>query len=534
MSARRRVWIGALALVGVAFVVTRIALVIRFPPFVDEALYARWAWAGLDDPGSRFISLANGKEPLLPWLGSVLMWLGFEPLTSVRLVSVLAGAVTLVCTALIARELGGRRAALAAAALYVASPFVFVHDSIGIYDPLASAAVTAALLLEIRLARGGGVGVMLLLGAAVAAGLLTKQTTYVSFALAPLAMLLVTASAEWRRCASRWLVGNGIALAIGLAGYSVLRFSEHYDDLARVRHEIYPTHSVGDALASPRFWIEHNWPLYQDALIGYLTLPVLLLVALGAGLALRRSPRLAVLVAAWGIAPVVAALLLADEPFPRYLLTGIPPLLALAGYGASAGAGWVAARAPRRWSPAAVAAAAALIVAPSLVFDARVLAHPASATYPGLDDLQYATGAASGGPWPKLADELRARAGRERATVVMGEQGSPALELLLRGTPSLAVVREADGATRFGVENGVELPDPPGAVTWRELARFERPRGGVPLVLLERGVVVEGAFVATPDELRERLGLDDAGFDGFLGAHSDVADWYRQWYGARS
>ena len=534
MPPRREAWIGAFALVGVAFLVTRVALLIRFPPFVDEALYARWAWAGLDDPGSRFISLANGKEPLLPWLGTVFMWLGFEPLTAVRLVSVLAGALTLTCTALIARELGGRRAALSAAALYVVIPFVFVHDAIGIYDPLATAAVTAALLLEIRLARGGGVGVTLLLGLAFAAGFLTKQTTYVSFALAPVSLLLLTEGSDRGRRVSKWLAGNGIALGIGLACYSVLRFSEHYDDLARLRRLIYPVHSVGETLASPIFWIEHNWPLYQDALVGYLTVPVLLLLALGAGLSLWRVPRLATLLATWGLVPLIVAVLLADDPFPRFLLTGIPPLVALAGYGTAAALERLSAWAPRRWSLAAGAVAAVLAVAPAVVFDVNVLSHPATVSYPGLDDVQYATGWASGGPWPKLADELRSRAVHERTTVLMGEHGSTALELLLRHEPTLAVVGEADGTTRFGVENSVELPDPAGAVTWRELARYDRPRGGDPLVLLERGVVVENVFITTPDELREQLGVDDAGFDAFLGARQDIGDWYREWYEARS
>lgn len=529
MSWRLKALAGVLVAV---FAVTRLGLLWRFPPFVDEATYAWWAWQIAEDPGVLFVSLASGKEPLLPWLGAVFTWGSFEPLTAVRLVSILSSVATLAATTLIARELGGRAAAWTAATICVVVPFFVVHDAIGIYDPLATAATAAALLFQIRLARTPSAATTVALGLVLGAGLLTKQSTYLSFVLMPLGLLLLD-----RREAARvfaWGARLAVAAGIGVAMYSVLLLSEHYADLAQVREIVYPTHSVRDALSSPGIWIERNWPFHREALAAYLTAPLVALVAVGAGFAVRRVPRLALVVLAWGIAPIVVAVLIADTAYPRYILTAIPPLVALGAYGASVVAEQIRRVVPGRRGLVVTALLAAVALVPALHFDARVLANPATATYPSLDDEQFATGWASGAPWRPLVRDLRRLHGTEPATVLLGERGSEALRLLLRDEPALDVVREADGTTLYGVANDVPLEDPEGAVGWRVLSTYSRPRGGPSLVLLERGVAVAGMFATSPDDLRQRLALADREFDAFLARHPDVREWYAAWYEARS
>lgn len=530
-------WVVAAAAILAVFAVTRLALLWRFPPFTDETAYAVWTWEGFRDAGQRFVSLANGKEPLLPWLGMVLMWLGASSLTAVRLVSLLSGIATLVFTGLLGRELGGTRVGLAAAGLYAVLPFFVVHDVIGIYDPLATATVTAALYLQIRLARQGGLHLALLLGIALAAGLLTKQTTYVALALLPTGLLVFdwSPAARVRRLAA-WAGGIALALLIAYTGYSLMKLSEHWNDLAAAREALYPTHSIGAGLDHPLRWLEHNWPGFRDALSGYLTPPLVVLFAVGTGLALRRRARPALIVLAWGAAPIAAAVLLVEVPYPRYLLTGIPPLVVLMAYGAVAAAEWLAPRfAHRTHGSLAVPAAAAAVLFSALVFDAEVIANPAAARYPGADDVQYATGPASGAPWVAVAKELRRRAAGHRLTVVLPQDSSYTLGYLLRDNPNIEIVSEGEppavGAA-YGIENGVPLRDPEGARAWREVWGYLRPRGGTPLRLFESGVLVNEKFYARPDDLRAGLGLalDDAGFDAFIGSHPDVLAWYQAWY----
>jgi 4-amino-4-deoxy-L-arabinose transferase-like glycosyltransferase len=519
----------------IAYVATRAALLWRFPPFTDEALYAQWTWQGFNVPEDRFIALATGKEPLLPWVGMVWMWLGADPITAVRLVSVAAGLATVVLVALIAREISPRREAWAAAAgVAVLLPFFVVNDVVGIYDPLAAAAVAAALLLQLRLARRPALGDALLMGLALGAGLLTKSTTYFALLLLPLGALAFDWSLERRlRRLAAWFGSLALAAAVAGLAYSTMLLSEFYDDFrAAQAPSVTPAHSFGDGIRDLGHWLDHNVPPYVDALVGYFTLPVLALCALGAVIALRERLRPALIVVIWAAAPIGAAVLLADVPYPRYLLTAAPPLVVFTGIGAVVLVEWIRAR-----RGTLVAAAAALLVAlPALAFDARVIANPNTASYPSRDDSGYATGWPAGSPWPKVADELSRRAGGGPALVVLGEHQPIAVRLLLLDAPRLTLVRLDDpraGAARFGVENDEPLPDPPGAIRWRRVWSYQRPRGGETASLYESGAEVNGRFYGTPDALRAGLSLPDAEFDAFIAARPEIRRWYLAWYGER-
>jgi 4-amino-4-deoxy-L-arabinose transferase-like glycosyltransferase len=518
----------------VVYLLTRLAMLWRFPPFLDEATYASWTLSGYEDIHFRFISLANGKEPLLTWIGMGWMTLGAEPLTAVRLVSLAAGLVTLTMVGLIGRRLGGDRVGLAAAGLYAVAPFFVVHDAIGIMEPLVTAAAMTALYLQIRLAERPGLELALPLGIALAAGVLTKETGKFALVLLPLSLLCFRwrgRDVVWRL--GRWVASAGIAAAVAGVGYSILLLSDYYDDLGPARRAIGMHRAADEALAHPWRYADQNWPLFREALGGYLTAPVLLLVAVGAGLALRASPRLALLLSAWALLPLGAAALLANVANPRYILTAVPPLVVLAAYGLVKVAEYGAPRLPARWRTARLVAVAAVLLAPALVFDARVLADPAGFRYPALDDAQFATGWAAGRAWVEVADELERRAGGRQTRVQLGELASPVLRLELRDRPNIEVVSGSDPRTRaaaYAVENGAPYPPETGIMELRPVWEVRRPRGGTPLRLLARGVVWEGRFYTTPDALRAGLGLPDSEFDAFIASHPEVGAWYAAWY----
>src|ERR1700758_3112632 len=107
--------VASVAAVAGGLVATRFALLWRFPPFWDESLYAGWALQVHDSFAARWVALLNGKLPLLSWLGAGVMHGGGEPLTAVRLVSIMAAVASALFAALIAGEIGGRPAAIAAA-----------------------------------------------------------------------------------------------------------------------------------------------------------------------------------------------------------------------------------------------------------------------------------------------------------------------------------------------------------------------------------------------------------------------------------
>ena len=529
----------ALAILGL-FAAFRLALLWRFPPFYDEALYASWTLAGFENPADRFISLKTADEPLFTWLGMTLMYLGAGPWTAVRLGSTLSGLATLVMCGLIGRELGGWRVGLAASAFAAIVPFFVVHDVIGITDPLATALVVSALYLQIRLARSVGLADALPLGFALGGGLLTKPTTYPALALIPFGLLVFDwARPDRGRRLARWLGCVALALALAYALYSIMKLSSLWEAYVRYRglHGVargQPAHSIAEGLGSPLKWLEHNWPAYRSVLVGYVTLPFLLAAAVGAGLGLRRRPRLAALVLLWFLAPLAMVLLLTELAYPRYILVGIPPLLALAAYGAVAVFDWLRGLRWRHVRRVALVCAGAALVTPTLVFDARILAAPGTARYPGIDDAQYVTSGAALAPYEKVVRDLRDLADGRPLTVALGDFTSDYLPLELRDDPNITLVRaddaEAACSALYGVETGVPLPSRPDGLAWRKAKTYPRPRQGIPTVLYASAVVRNGRSAATPNELRAFIGGSDRDFDRFVEARPCVHAWLEAWF----
>ena len=106
---------------------------------MDEGLFAHWAQLGYEDPAQRFLPLASGNTPMQEWLGMSLISIGIEPLTSLRVLSLLSGLVLLAVVWSLARELGGTPAAVASLLVWVVLPFSLVYGVIGLTDPIVAA-----------------------------------------------------------------------------------------------------------------------------------------------------------------------------------------------------------------------------------------------------------------------------------------------------------------------------------------------------------------------------------------------------------
>jgi 4-amino-4-deoxy-L-arabinose transferase-like glycosyltransferase len=169
--------------------------------YADEAYY--WLWSLR--PAAGYFD----HPPLVAWLIAVSAPLVRGEL-GVRLLFVVAGALTVVFAALLARELSSEpRAPLLAALLAAAAPLLSVLGALALPDAPVAAAYTAALWLIAR-ARGRR---WLLAGVAVGVALLAK---YSAALLAPALLLLVVWDAELRReLRTPWpWVGGAVAVAL--------------------------------------------------------------------------------------------------------------------------------------------------------------------------------------------------------------------------------------------------------------------------------------------------------------------------------
>jgi hypothetical protein len=365
------------------------------------------AQTGLDDPAQRFQFLADGKPPLFNWVSMLFVWGGLKPLTAVRLVSVCAGLVTLSMVMLIARRLVGVAGTIFAGALYVLVPFFLVHDSFGLLDGLFTATAMTTLYLQIRLAESPQLGTGLLAGAALGAMMLTRQQGVAALVLLPASLLAFNWSAgERARRLARWLAFALAGVAVAGAIRATLLLSPLYDQFTHSSQTLHQFRPLGAALDDPFAYLHTNWSGFGSAFTGYVTGPLLAMLLVGIAVAVRRRSQLALLVLLWGLAPILIALLLVQFGFPRYLLSGIPPLIILAAYGAVNAAGFLRARLGPAQLRAAVASGAIVLMLPAILLDARVLASPSGTRYPSEDDFQYVAGWPAGTGLPDIARAL--------------------------------------------------------------------------------------------------------------------------------
>jgi hypothetical protein len=133
---------------------------------------------------------------------------------AVLIVPALAGTALVVLAALIAREMGGGRAAQGLSAFAVVASPLFLRSA-SLFQPVVLDQLwwTLALLAVVRLARGAGPGSWVLLGVAGGLGLLTKFS--IIFLALPLAVALLLSGMR-RDYLTRWpWLALAIALVIG-------------------------------------------------------------------------------------------------------------------------------------------------------------------------------------------------------------------------------------------------------------------------------------------------------------------------------
>ena len=507
-TARRRSLAIALAL----YAGIELALLWRFPVFFDEALFAAESQTLADNVtrANAFLAVADNHGVLQRWLADLGIWAGLESLTAIRLVSIASGMVTVAAVAALARRVDERAAPFAAVAAAL-MPALVVHSAVGIADPLAVAAIAVTAWLVVRIAEAPTRGAAAACSAAVFAAVLTKKTGLLAVALVPLGGVVVMRTwPSGRRPLRAWLAASAVAVAGGALAWCALRLlapgrlREIGAFYGRKQYE-----PLSDALAHLPRHLGGALSDFGGVTAAYATLPLLVLAGYGLLRCVRARPDVAAVLGLWALAPFGLAVAAARFPYPRYILPVFPVLAVLAGVGLAGLWAWLGGLTDRRWLAPLMTIAAFV---PALAFDARVVAHPDRARYPGQDDYQYVSGFAAGTAWPQLARALRERA-RERpervVAVAWGGRGVGPIGLAAElGRPSLregtvnagyfdaqadrrvfrfVPYREAPDAP-FVVAQDVNVDPVPAAVRrdYRPVAVVTRPHGGSAVALLER------------------------------------------------
>jgi hypothetical protein len=294
---------------------------------------------------------------------------------------------------------------------------------------------------------------------------------------------------------ARWVAAAGVAAAAVGGAFLLMRQSSMWDVLVDARRNlaIYPVVPLDWIIDDPLRLVSRNWAGF--GLVSYLTLPLVLVGAVGAYLMLRERTRFALVMLGAFAIPFATALTAGALGMPRYMLYVVPAFVVLTGYGLARLVDWAG-----RWTHTEAGRLGVffglfVLFLPALLFDARVLSNPETARYPGKDDEQYVSGWAAGTGWQELEAVLEPRlAARERSLIVTSTGFSFVFPLLVPG-PGIEYV-ESQSPRRLNADFLIQstpanFPDP----VFEELARdrrfrmvweTHRPHDGVTLRLYER------------------------------------------------
>jgi 4-amino-4-deoxy-L-arabinose transferase-like glycosyltransferase len=286
------------------------------PVFADEAIYIRWAQLIIDDPGQYFFfPLNDGKTPLFVWMLIGPLRLFQDPLWASRMVSVAGGLVQMVLAAALAKELGGKtRAQLVAALASAFLPFMYFHQRMALMDGWLMVWISFSLLGLLKSLRHNSYMWMGAAGLALGAALLTKLPAVLAL---PVLFIVALGYRSKLPVVSRLIAFSTVA-GVAVAVFAVLKIHPAFPMLfSRGSDFLYPLSEVASG-AWKRTVL--NIPTYAATYAAYLSVPTLILTAVG--VVLKKTRQTAIVFIAAFFAFFLPIALMGKVVYPRYLLPG--------------------------------------------------------------------------------------------------------------------------------------------------------------------------------------------------------------------
>lgn len=317
----------AIILILVYFV-SRLINLTALPIFTDEAIYIRWAQIAKNDSSWRFISLTDGKQPLLIWLTMVSLKFISDPLAAGRIVSVFAGFFSLIGIYFLAFELfKNKKIAFFASLFYLVSPFSLMYDRMALMDAWVGVFYIWSMFFAIRLAKKPQTETTFLLAMSLGGGVLTKTSGFLSIYLLPTTLLFF----DYRKKSfffrfAKWFFLVLLAVGISQVYYSVLRLSPWFHMIGQ-KDETF-VYTFSDWLRHPLRFLDGNLNGLGNWLIGYLTIPLILLFLISLFLINKKFFE-KVFLLIWFAAPFFALALFGKVLYPRFILFMTMPVLVL-------------------------------------------------------------------------------------------------------------------------------------------------------------------------------------------------------------
>lgn len=428
--------LGAIFILGLFFL--RLYHLTILPVFADEAIYIRWAQVMRAEETLRFLPLSDGKQPLFMWIVIPFLKIFSDPLFAGRFVAVISGFGTFIGVAFLSWLLfRSKRVALAAAAIYALSPFVFFFDRMALVDSMLSMFGVWTFIFGYLAITRERLDFAMLAGFALGGAWLTKSPA-LFFALM---LLILWIFASWKRGVkqifSKVIKLIGLTLPIVIIGYgmyNILRLGPNFSVVARRNLDyVWP---LSHLLTSPldplkpfldrsREWIWMMGPvsLFIIWLLGYF-------------LNYKKRWKELLVLTVWFLFPIVVQSEFAKVLTARYILFSIPYFIIIAAS--------VFLTENKKWLKV-LAFVLAFFAAQSLLFNRQLLTNPEKANLPRSERSGYLEEWTAGQGISEIANYVKNQSTASKQKIVVGTEGffgtlPDGLQMYLNDQPQITVI----------------------------------------------------------------------------------------------
>ena len=399
-----------LGLILIAFFVTRLVLLEKFPIFTDEGIYINWAKIAKNDASWRFISLTDGRQPLQTWF--TIFFLKFfpnNPLLAGRLFAVTGGLMALTGLYALTFYIFNKKAAYWSSFLYILTPYFLFYDRLALVDSFVNAGFVWILFLSIYLAKNLRLDTALILGFVSGLFSLSKSSVRMFIGLSVLAPILFFEKNIGRFF--RKLQSFGflylIFLIISFVIYNVQRLSPYLHFVIEKNKTFVMTFQ--EFIQNPFFVFFHNIKIIPIYVIWESAFILPLIGLAGLVLLYKKDLKLAIYLTLWIVIPFIAISLFAKVVFPRYLNFFATSFLILSTYFLST----------FKKKHLINYLIIALLIS-FIIFDVPILLAKNSIPFPEIDRGQYIEGISSGYGVKEIVDYARNRT-LEKPVILIAE-----------------------------------------------------------------------------------------------------------------
>jgi len=393
----------------IIYILTRLIGIMSLPMFTDEAIYTRWAQIAHNDWDWIFISLTDGKQPLFIWADLLIMYFVTDPLLAGRLVSVIAGFISMLGLYFAGDEIfKNKKVGLTASALYVLFPFALVYDRMALYDSMVTLFFIWGLFFTVRLIRGLSLVNAALLGITAGLGALNKTSGFLTIYLLPLGLSLFDfAKKGWREKVMKFFLYAALAAGVMYTMYNALRVSPFFYIISQKNDTfIYP---ISEWLTHPFTYLLSNFNSVSNWTITYVSIPIFI-IALSAFFVRRTFIKEKIYLLITFLALLSIPIIFGRVIFPRYLFFMTIPVVLLTSY---AVVEW-SLRLKNRYL---LGIAAIMIFLPWIHADYKILTDFPRSPIPEADRNQYANMWPSGGGYRELVSFVEEKSKKQKIFV---------------------------------------------------------------------------------------------------------------------